>query len=121
MNRVELIGRVTRTLDFHYTKNGYPFATFTIVVDGESRFDKERKESVAPPNFISCVLWGDPALYYAEVGVDKGEKLYVLGELDQSTVERADGEKESKTRVKVHVFRRLSVAPGPVDLPPADF
>lgn len=121
MNRVELVGRLVKELDFHYTSKGWPYVRFTLVVDGESRYDSEAKIAIAPSNFISCVLWGPVAEFYAEAEVGKGERLYVLGELDQSEIETADGEKESKTRVKVHRLERLSVVPGGTAPVSADF
>lgn len=122
MNRVELVGRLTKEFDFRYTRQGWPYARFTIVVDGQSRWDADQKLAIAPSNFISCVLWGPWAEHYAELGIETGERLYVLGELDQSEIETADGEKESKTRVRVYLLHRMSVAPGPPsESPSPDF
>ncbi len=102
MNRVELMGRLVRPPEFMLTKKGgYPMATFTVVVDGEPRWDAERKLSLAPSSFISCIIFGSEAK--AVSSLSKGDKVHVLGELTQEEVEHKDGTKESKTRVKAYI------------------
>lgn len=101
MNRVELMGRLTRDPEFMLTRNGWPMATFTVVVDGEPRWDPDQKLSIAPSSFISCLIFGSEAKPMTTFG--KGDKLYVLGELSQEEVELEDGQHVSKTRVKAHL------------------
>lgn len=111
MNRVEMTGKLVRDPEFYFTRNGWPLLRFTIVTDGRPRYDPELKESIAASNFIGCIMFGPMAEWLAESGMEKGEDVYVLGELDQSEMERKDGTKESKTRVKVLHLVRLDVPP----------
>ena len=101
MNRVELMGRLVRDPEYGMTKYETPWSSFTIVVDGEPRWDAEKKLSIAPSNFISCMIFGSEAKQVRTFS--KGDKLWVTGELSQEEVELEDGRRSSKTRVKAHV------------------
>lgn len=114
MNRVELMGRLVKEPHFDYTPKGYPWCSFTLIVDGEAKWDPDRKLSIAPSNFIACTMFGPRAERVAEEAPQKGERIYVLGELDQSSIEKRDGTKESKTKVKVYRFDRLDA---PLEVP----
>lgn len=120
MNRVELSGRLTRAPEYGMTKWGTSYASFTVVVDGEPRWDAERKLSIAPSNFISCMLFGSEAKLVRTFS--KGDKLYVLGELSQEDVELDSGQVTSKTRVKVHVVSPIDFKQSkPEDAPQGTF
>ena len=106
LNKVELIGGVVRPPDLQYTKGGYPHARMTLAVN-DTRYSKDEGGQVAVTHYISCQIWGTLAVNLAEVDITKGEKLYVLGSLDQSEYEDKDGNKVSKTRVRVAFVERL--------------
>ena len=52
MNKVVLIGRLTRDPELRYTQSGKAFATFTLAVDR-----KFKKDQQAQADFIPCMAW----------------------------------------------------------------
>ncbi len=53
MNRVVLVGRLTKDPDLRYTPNGVAVATFTLAVN--RTFTNQQGEREA--DFIQCVTW----------------------------------------------------------------
>ena len=53
MNRVVLVGRLTKDPDLRYTPNGVAVATFTLAVN--RNFTNQQGEREA--DFINCVVW----------------------------------------------------------------
>lgn len=103
MNRVELIGGITRPIEIEFTDKGTPFARVTLAVP-EVYYDGER--DAVRTHYVSCSFWSRQAVALQAAEISVGEKLWVLGSIDQSTYEK-DGKKISKTRVRVHVWDRL--------------
>jgi single-stranded DNA-binding protein len=110
------MGRLVRPPEFMLTRGGYPMASFTVVVDGEPKWDPDNKQSLAPSNFISCLIFGSEAKPMRTFA--KGDKLYVLGELSQEDVETEDGQVTSKTRVKAHLVWPVDLKEKQVTDPP---
>lgn len=57
MNRVVLVGRLTRDPELRYTPSGVAVATFTLAVN--RNFTNQQGEREA--DFINCVVWRRPA------------------------------------------------------------
>ncbi|HLR14330.1 MAG TPA: single-stranded DNA-binding protein, partial [Bacillota bacterium] len=57
LNRVVLVGRLTRDPDLRYTQNGTAVANFTLAVNRP--FTNQQGERDA--DFINCVIWRRPA------------------------------------------------------------
>lgn len=57
MNRVILVGRLTKDPDLRYTPTGVAVATFTLAVN--RNFTNQQGEREA--DFINCVVWRKPA------------------------------------------------------------
>lgn len=57
MNRVVLVGRLTKDPDLRYTPSGVAVATFTLAVNRQ--FSNQSGERDA--DFINCVVWRKPA------------------------------------------------------------
>lgn len=57
MNRVVLVGRLTKDPDLRYTPNGVPVATFTLAVNRPFSSQSGEREA----DFINCVVWRKPA------------------------------------------------------------
>ena len=100
MNRVELVGTLTREPDVKHLESGFTIWNGTIAVNG-SRFDGEAGEHVVTTVFVRLQAFGWMAQRMESWTFTTGEEMYVLGEFDQREVETSDGKKESKTRVTV--------------------
>lgn len=108
MNRVEIAGGLTRDAELRFTPSGAAVLNMTVAVNG-TRYDGDSRQQVVTTSYISVEAWGSLAEEAAEQDIVKGCEVYVLGELTQSTTEKRDGSKESKTRVRammIHVTRR---------------
>jgi single-strand DNA-binding protein len=110
MNRVEIMGGLTRDAELRFLPSGIAVLNFTVAVNG-ARYDSSERQQVVTTSYISVEAWGSLAEEAADSGVTKGCEVYVMGELTQQTIEKRDGEKESKTRVKAHI---ISVTRRPV-------
>ena len=94
MNKVVLIGRLTRDPDIRYTQgqNSMAVARYTLAVD------RRTKETEA--DFISCIAFGKAA-EFADKWVHKGTKLAVTGRIQTGSYTDKDGRKVYTTDVVV--------------------
>ncbi len=96
LNKVFLIGRLTRDPELSHTNGGTPFTRFTIAVNRPYR-DKSGNWQ-EETSFIDIVVWGDAA-DRAVTRFNKGSEIIVEGRLRQSSWETEGGEKRSKIEV----------------------
>ena len=96
MNKVILIGRITKDLEIRYTSNEKAVCEFSLAINR----DKENTD------FINCVVWNKPAENLVKYQ-GKGSLISVIGELRTDTYEK-DGEKRYKTYVLVNNIEYLS-------------
>ncbi|MDQ0157752.1 single-stranded DNA-binding protein [Robertmurraya andreesenii] len=94
MNRVVLVGRLTKDPDLRYTPNGVPVATFTLAVN--RTFSNQQGEREA--DFINCVVWRRPAENVANF-LKKGSLAGVDGRLQTRNYEGQDGKRVYVTEV----------------------
>lgn len=113
MNRVEIIGGLTKAVDGRFI-NEYPMAQISLAVNG-TRYSSEERRQIVTTTYVSCTAWGHQAVSLINQDPKVGERLYVLGELDQSTWEDADGKKQQRTRVRVIYFIRLDPREAPAE------
>lgn len=106
LNRVEISGGLVRDPELRYTSGGYPVMDFTVAVNG-TRYDSQKREQVVTTSFIAVNVWGPLAEQYADLDMQKGDEVYVLGRLEQRTIEKKDGQKESKTRVTAMMVHHM--------------
>ena len=98
MNKVILMGRLTRDPDIRYSQgeNAQAIARYTLAVD--RRFRREGSEQTA--DFIGCVAFGKSA-EFAEKYLHKGTKLVVEGRIQTGSYTNKDGNKVYTTDVVV--------------------
>jgi len=101
MNRVVLVGRLTKDPDLRYTPNGVPVATFTLAVN---RPFKNNGETEA--DFINCVVWRKPAENCANF-LKKGSLAGVDGRIQTRSYEGQDGKKVYVTEVQAESVQFL--------------
>lgn len=97
MNKVILMGRLTRDPDIRYTQGNEPMAIarYTLAVDR-----KVRKENEANADFISCVAFGKNA-EFAERYLCQGTKIVLEGHIQTGSYTNKDGQKVYTTDVVV--------------------
>lgn len=94
MNRVVLVGRLTKDPDLRYTPNGVPVATFTLAVNRNFSNQQGEKET----DFINCVVWRKPAENVANF-LKKGSLAGVDGRIQTRNYEGQDGKRVYVTEV----------------------
>ena len=94
LNRVVLVGRLTRDPDLRYTPNGVAVANFNIAVNRP--FKDQNGENQA--DFISGVTWRKQAENLANY-MKKGNQIGVDGRLQSRTYEGQDGKTVYVTEV----------------------
>lgn len=102
INRVVLVGRITRDPELRRTSTGTPVVSFTLAVD--NRFAP--KDSERSADFISCIAWNNTA-EVMEKYVKKGALLGVDGRLQTRTYDGRDGKKVYVTEVVCESLRML--------------
>ena len=97
MNKVILMGRLTRDPDVRYSQgeNASAFARYTLAVDRRFRRDGE-----ATADFIGCVAFGRQA-EFAEKYFHQGLKVVVTGRIQTGSYVNKDGQKVYTTDVVV--------------------
>lgn len=98
MNKVILMGRLTRDPEIRYSKGETPLAVarYTLAVDRRGKKEQEQQEA----DFISCVSFGRTA-EFAEKYLRKGIKVAVVGRIQTGSYTKANGEKVYTTDVVV--------------------
>lgn len=94
MNRVVLVGRLTKDPELRYTPSGVAVATFTLAVN--RTFTNQQGEREA--DFINCVVWRKPAENVANF-LKKGSLAGVDGRLQTRNYEGQDGKRVYVTEV----------------------
>ena len=99
MNKVILMGRLTRDPDIRYSQgeNAMAVARYTLAVDRRGRKDGASDQTA---DFISCVSFGKTA-EFAERYLRQGTKLVVEGRIQTGSYTNKDGQKVYTTDVVV--------------------
>lgn len=92
MNKVILIGRLTKDVELKYTPSGSAVANVTVAVD---RYSKDGDKSA---DFINVVVWNKSAENLAQYK-GKGDQIAVEGSLQTRSYEAQDGSKRYITEV----------------------
>lgn len=109
MNRIILIGRLTRDVELRYTQSGKAVASFTIAVD--RKFQKDETD------FINIVVWNKAAENCANY-IGKGRLVAVDGRLQIRSYDAQDGTKKYVTEVvadDVQFLDKGGAKKGPAD------
>ena len=97
MNKVVLMGRLTRDPEVRYSQGDNPLAIarFTLAVD--RRFKRDGEQST---DFINCVVFGRSA-EFTEKYFHQGTKVVVSGRIQTGSYTNRDGVKVYTTEVVV--------------------
>lgn len=94
MNRVVLVGRLTKDPELRYTPSGVAVATFTLAVN--RTFSNQQGEREA--DFINCVVWRKPAENVSNF-LKKGSLAGVDGRIQTRNYDGQDGKRVYVTEV----------------------
>ncbi|EAE2802103.1 TPA_asm: single-stranded DNA-binding protein [Listeria monocytogenes] len=94
MNRVILVGRLTKDPDLRYTPAGAAVATFTLAVNRPFKNGQGEQEA----DFIQCVVWRKPAENVANF-LKKGSLAGVDGRVQTRNYEGNDGKRVYVTEI----------------------
>ncbi len=102
LNRVILIGRLTKDPELRYTPNGVAVASFTLAVDRSRPNQQGERET----DFIPIVVWQKQAENCANY-IGKGSLVAVDGRLQVRTYDAKDGQRRWVTEVIAENVRFL--------------
>jgi single stranded DNA-binding protein len=105
INEVRIQGGLTREPEFGYgAATGTPYWKTTLA-NNTAKYDATERRQVVQSTFISVVAFGWKAEQMMELGLGKGDELFVRGELDQSSWENKEtGKDQHKTQVRIESF-----------------
>ena len=97
MNKVILMGRLTRDPEVRYSQgdNATAIARFTLAVDRRIKRDNE-----ASVDYINCVSFGRSA-EFAEKYFHKGTKIVIVGRIQTGSYTNKDGQKVFTTDIVI--------------------
>jgi len=96
MNKVHLIGRLTKDVDLKYTQSGKAVAQFSIAIDDGYG---ENKRTYYP----NIVVWGKSAETCGNC-IAKGSKVAINGKLTTRSYDGKDGKKVYVTEVVADMY-----------------
>ncbi|NLJ40020.1 MAG: single-stranded DNA-binding protein [Clostridiales bacterium] len=102
MNKVVLIGRLTRDPELRYTSSGIALARFTLAVDRS--FTNQQGEREA--DFIPITVWRGQAENCAKY-LNKGRLVAVSGRIQTGSYETPEGQRRYTTEVVADDVRFL--------------
>lgn len=95
MNKVELVGNLTRDPELRQTNNGTSVARFTVAVTRRYKSADGQQQT----DFISCVAWRQQAEFVHRYFF-KGSKIGVIGSIRTSSYDDAQGQRRYVTEVE---------------------
>jgi single-strand DNA-binding protein len=120
LNRVQLIGNLTRDPELRYTPNGTAVCSFGLATNRSWKTDAGEKHDEA--EFHNIVSWNKLAELCSQFLV-KGRKVYVEGRLATRTWTGQDGAQRNRTEIVISDMILLDSnrgTPGATAVPPAE-
>lgn len=99
LNKVQLIGNLTREPEIRYTTGGTPVVTFGLATNKSWKDQDGNVKEVA--EFHNIVAWNKMAEICQQL-LAKGMKVYIEGSLTTRSWEAEDGSTRYKTEVRVN-------------------
>jgi single-strand DNA-binding protein len=91
INKVILMGRLTRDPEMRHTNSGTPVTTFSIAIDN-GYGDNKRTD------FVNCLAWNKTAEFVSKY-FGKGKMIIVIGHITTRSWETQDGKRAYATEV----------------------
>ncbi len=102
LNRIILIGRLTRDPELRYVPSGHPVASFSLAVERPFANQQGERET----DFIDIVAWRKLAEQVSQ-HLSKGRLVAVEGRLQIRSYETQDGQKRKASEVVADAVRFL--------------
>ena len=115
MNKVFLIGRLTKDPEVRYTQGENPTAIARYALAVDRRF---RKEGEAQADFINCVAFGRGG-EFAEKHLRKGSKIAVSGRIQTGSYTNKDGHRVNTFDIVVEDHEFCDSKPSNIGSAPA--
>ena len=96
MNKIILIGRLTKDPEVKVTQSQVSFCTFTIAVDRKFKTADGERQS----DFLTCVAWRQQADLLGRY-FQKGSRIGIVGNLQSRSYDNNEGKKVYVTEVVV--------------------
>ena len=129
LNKIFLMGRLTRNPELRYTGNETPVCSFTLAVDRDYQTGGSERQT----DFVDCVAWRKTAEFVSKYWTrgqlmvlegalqsrkwkDKNDETHVAWEVVADTVyfggdKKSDGESAKPSRVDASTFEDMSDDP----------
>ncbi|KRM28066.1 single-stranded DNA-binding protein [Schleiferilactobacillus harbinensis] len=102
INRVVLVGRLTRDVDLRYTQGGTAVGRFTVAVTRNFKNSQGERDS----DFINCTMWRKAAENFAQF-TRKGSLVGIDGRIQTHSYENQQGQRVFVTEVVADDFALL--------------
>lgn len=102
MNKVLLVGRITKDPEVRYTTSGIPSVQFSLAVDRGIRDANGNRQA----DFINCVVWRQQADFMSRY-IKKGYLLSIEGRIQTRNYQGQDGQMRYVTEVVVDQIENL--------------
>ncbi len=99
LNKVQLIGNLTRDPEMRYTPQGTAVCTFGVATNRQWTTDAGEKKDEA--DFHNIVAWTKLAEICAQL-LKKGRKVYVEGRLQTRSWQAQDGTQKQRTEIVIN-------------------
>lgn len=93
MNKVQIVGRLTKDPELKYAPGGMAIGNFTVAINRKVGKDKPKET-----DFIPVVVFGKTAEFVVNNSA-KGKLIGVVGNIKTSTFDKKDGTRGYKTEV----------------------
>lgn len=94
LNKIVIMGRLTRDPELRYTPSELPVASFTVAVDRDTKGQDGDKQT----DFINCVAWRSTAKFVSDY-FRKGSMAVVAGRLQMRQYTDRDGNNRTAAEV----------------------
>jgi single-strand DNA-binding protein len=102
MNKVTLIGRLTKDPEIKLTQSGKKIASFSLAVD-----DGKDQNGQKLSQYFNCSAWDQLAELFEQY-LKKGHRVAVIGKLQNRSWDKPDGTKGYATDIQVREMEMLT-------------
>ena len=97
LNKVILMGRLTRDPEMRYTQSNTPVASFTLAIDRDRKDPNGEKQT----DFVDCVTWNKQA-EFVKSWFAKGMMAIVVGRIQSRNWEDRNGNKRTSIEINAN-------------------